>query len=185
MVILRIKEKCIVYLAYDTNKYKFEDIIDKIIPQNIKENKDISGRIGSLETNVRDKFVKPIYLFDIGKNQILDIIFNRVELIVFFNYSKLNKLIENSTIAFCPNEEGELCVYLKTEPEQKLIVEGNNTSEIIHCGLSIKTFIELTEEMVPHFNEMIKGLPKNHPLSPYDSKEKFDFKVVSGKVINK
>jgi len=36
--------------------------------------------------------------------------------------------------------------------------------------------------MVPQWNDIKEGLPKNHPLSPFDPSEEYDFQIVEGKI---
>jgi len=71
---------------------ELEEILDKVIFPHIGENNKGAGRIGSLETNMRNKMVKSIFLFDIDRSLILYLIFDRFVVIVFLDYSKINKL---------------------------------------------------------------------------------------------
>ena len=71
---------------------ELEEILDKVIFPHIGENNKEAGRIGSLETNMRNKMVKSIFLFDIDRSLILYLIFDRFVVIVFLDYSKINKL---------------------------------------------------------------------------------------------
>ena len=71
----------------------------------------------------------------------------------------------------------------KKSRKKKYIVEDPLALEIIHCGLSVKSFIEFAEESITFVDKLINGVPKEHPLSPFDSKEKFGYRILSGKII--
>jgi hypothetical protein len=174
----RIRDKCLMYIANDPKQVSFEEVIEKKIGPYMKKR---DGRYGSLETNIRIPYLKTIFLFEIDKDLIFDLIFERLEFHIILSYTDLNKITNNSSIDFFYDEKG-LQVFDKKDKDFKLSLEGTLLGEVIYTGLSAKSFIEYLDEMVPHCKKIKDGLPKFHPLSPFDPSEKYGFQIVKGKI---